>query len=138
MTSFTATCQEILRLDKEATKGDWSYDKLGEWIWRMNKSGDVLIDHICDMRGVGGNLPIDNNANLIAYYRTHCPAIAARLMVVEGQVEIMKEALDYYANKAYAQRLDHRGLRVALDVTADWGCKAKQALAKIQEMERNV
>lgn len=61
-------------------------------------------------------------------------AVIDRLPKVCEALRIAMEALDYYGNKAFAQHFDHRGMRKPIDVTADWGFKAKKAIESANKL----
>lgn len=69
------TIDKLRELDAKATPGKWVFDAEGDMIWRVHK--DAYEDHILDMRGAGFNLPIDDNAELIALMRNNLSKILA-------------------------------------------------------------
>ncbi len=137
MTPLTATCQEILRLDKEASGGPWL--KMGRLHYDMFNSIFGSDGHLIVNFGDGGN-GIDKqtaNADLILEYRNHAPAIAARLMVVESQIATLMVILLTLRSESSLWKIARAGGCDQYSGMPPAMRYIDEALAKIQEMERN-
>ncbi len=88
----TETAADVLRMDAEATPGPWDEDGIymglrhlckhcSDWYYR-NPDGDLIP------------VPRDNDAALIAYYRTAAPALALEVQRLQAECIDLHSALD--------------------------------------------
>lgn len=87
---------EGLRLEKEATKGPWFYDGICYLFSGNPHDAQMVADNreTIQMRGVGANLPLEINADLIVFLRNHAVELlecARRCAEMEKEIESLKE-----------------------------------------------
>jgi hypothetical protein len=86
---MTDKLQEIKDALAKITPGPWQYDCEGDMVWAgttKNPQG-----HICDVRGFGENLPMNDNGDFIAKAPEYVEYLLAR-------IEKLEATLKYYSN----------------------------------------
>lgn len=78
MTPLESFIAEVKAAEQAATKGPWALDSMGMFIFgpkmEMIASEDAATANIL-LRGVGGGLPMEANADFIANSRTYVPTL---------------------------------------------------------------
>lgn len=89
---------EDAQIAARATPGPWRYDDMG-YVWGPQM--EMVADHggdedeqITRMRGVGAQLPLDENGKAIAHARTAVPRLAAAVEELAAEVKRLNDKLE--------------------------------------------
>ena len=96
-------CRAVLEHDERATKGSWEYDDENYIFQVENHAWKAMV---AEIRGEGDKLPYNENAELIAHYRSACPTIARAYLELEEQARKYRAALFRIWSPDYVMKND--------------------------------